>query len=54
MEYRLLSLKEKLKDGLNVIFSNLPPLLDEGTIKTLERGGYSCKKIDCRAKKLEE
>ncbi len=46
MEYRILSLKEKLKDGLNVIYSKLPPLLDNGTIETLKRGGYSCKKFN--------
>lgn len=54
MEYRLLSLKEKLKDGLNVIFSTLPPLLDEGTIKTLHRGGYSCISFECRNNKAEK
>ncbi len=54
MEYRLLSLKEKLKDGLNVIFSDLPPLLDNGTVKTLARGGYYCIRFECSNKKSDD
>lgn len=51
MEYRLLSLKEKLKDGLNV--RDIPELLDKGTIKSLMRAGYICSIIkDSKKKEL--
>lgn len=40
MDYSLLSLNEKLSDGLNVKINSITPLLDNGTINTLLRLGY--------------
>jgi hypothetical protein len=46
VDYRSLSLKEKLEDGLNVKVDLLGSVLDAATVNTLIRSGFTYKILE--------
>lgn len=50
IDYRSLSLKQKLKDGLNVKVDLLGSVFDAATVNTLKRAGFGYEIIERKNK----